>query len=424
MRLKRAFSTVGLSLLAGIVLTMGVILALSAVRASASGGLLRLSAVSIPEEPKPTTLLGPIEGFYEALQKIEQYFYRPLTPEDRRRLTYTAIKGMVRALEDPYSRFMTPEESKDFRIEISGQVQGIGAVLTERDGKVMVHAPFKGGPAEKAGLKPFDVIVKVDGKPVRDFGLQKVVNMIRGKPGTKVTLTVWRAGKKPFDVTIVRETVSIPVVEWKMKADRIGYIKLFQFNEKTPAKLDEALSDLASKGAEGLILDLRGNPGGPLDGAVEVASRFLERGVIVRVKGRHQQETIEVLPNRPKSPLKGPIVVLVDEGTASASEIVAATLKDHGKAVIVGTPTFGKGTIQTVAYLSDGSSLALTSAKYFRPNGKPIDPEHPITPDVEVRLTEEDEAKGRDLQIERAIKILQEKSAPPEGARQTKEEAP
>jgi len=254
------------------------------------------------------------------------------------------------------------------------------------------------------------VILKVDGKPVKDLGLQKVVNMIRGRPGTKVTLTIWRAGRKrPFDVTIVRETVDIPAVEWEMKDKEIGYVKLIQFNEKAPAKLDEALSDLASKGARALILDLRGNPGGPLEGAIEVASRFLDRGVVVHIKGRRQRETREVIPDCPKSPIKGPMVVLVNEGTASASEIVAAALKDHKRATIVGTPTFGKGTIQTVVNLSDGSSLAITSARYLRPNGRPIDPDHPIKPDVEVRTTEEDEARGRDPQLERAIEILRER---------------
>ncbi|HIE09233.1 MAG TPA: hypothetical protein EYP65_05230 [Armatimonadetes bacterium] len=193
-----------------------------------------------------------------------------------------------------------------------------------------------------------------------------------------------------------------------MKEGGIGYIKLIQFTERTPSKLDEALSELKAKGARALILDLRGNPGGPLEGAIEVASRFLESGPVVHIKGRKHEETREVMTDCPKCPI-GPMVVLVNEGTASASEIVAAALQDHKRAVIVGTPTFGKGTIQTVVTLSDGSSLAVTSAKYLRPNGKPIDPDHPIRPDVEVRRTEEDEAKGRDPQLERAMQILKER---------------
>jgi len=290
-----------------------------------------------------------------------------------------------------------------------------------KDGYVRVHRPLEGTPAMKAGLKPFDVILKVDGQSTQNKDVDKVVRMIRGKPNTPVRLTVRRhAVVKPFDVKIVRQIVELPIVESEMLQGKVGMVRLLEFNELSDTKVDRALTQLESQGMRALILDLRGNPGGTLDAAQEIASRFLPRGknVVIIVERGGDPETRKVLEqkhnhqfNRPGHMI--PLVVLVNRLSASASEIVSGAIKDYHTGILVGTQTYGKGLVQTVVPLHGGSAIAITTAKYLTPNGNDInrhqDRRGGIAPDVLVEASEEDWIKQNDVQLKKALDLLYDK---------------
>jgi carboxyl-terminal processing protease len=312
---------------------------------------------------------------------------------------------MVYSLEDPYTTFLTPKENKDFQESINGTLEGIGAELTLRDGMITVVSPLKGSPAKKAGIQPEDVILKVNGENIQDFSLEQVVMRIRGPKGSKVKLTLGRKGQsEPFDVEILRETININSVDWKM-IDGIAHIELNQFGGKTRGEFTKAISEIQLKRPKGVILDLRYNGGGYLDGAVDIASEFMEKGKVVSVKKRNPIEDEVTYVTGKARMATVPMVVLINKGSASASEIVAGAIRDNGRGTIIGETSFGKGTVQEVQNLIDGSSLRITIAKWFTPSNVNIS-KVGITPDKEVKRTIEDIKANKDPQLDAAVEFL------------------
>jgi carboxyl-terminal processing protease len=344
-----------------------------------------------------------IKIFSEALSEIQKKY---VEEKDSKELIYGAIRGMMNTL-DPHSIFLTPEEFKELEIETSGIFSGIGIEITLKDGILTVVSPIEGTPADKAGLLPGDKILQIDEKTTKNMTLNDAVRLIRGPKGTKVTLTILHEGaKEPQKYNIVREVIPIKSVRSKMLEENYGYIRISTFQDRAVEDFRAALKKLeATKGGlKGLVLDLRNNPGGLLNEAVKIADEFLESGLIVYTQGRIKEQNLKFTAQANKSPHPYPIVVLVNEGSASASEIVAGALQDQKRAIILGTQTFGKGSVQTIIPLDDNSGLKLTTARYFTPSGRSIQAKG-ISPDILV--------KGRPLRkgeaVEKEPRIIREK---------------
>ena len=304
---------------------------------------------------------------------------------------------------DPHSSFMTKDEYQELMMETKGSFTGVGIEITIRDNMLTVVAPIEGSPAHKAGIKAGDKIIKIDDKPTKDMTLMDAVKNIRGPKGTKVKLTILREGEsKPLEFVIVRDVIPLISVRKCMLTNNIGYIRISSFQSNTTKELIKALNQMEKGGKlKGLILDLRNDPGGLLNQAVKVADLFLDSGVIVTTKGRKRSQNIKAIAHKNKKRRDYPIVVLVNGGTASAAEIVAGALQDNKRALIVGTRTFGKGSVQTVIPLSDGSALRLTTAKYYTPSGRCIQVTG-IEPDIELEYIPP-------KQIKKRVRFLREK---------------
>lgn len=322
------------------------------------------------------------------------------------KMVYGAIEGMVGALDDPYTVFMTPEQSKEFSASLEGTLEGIGAELTVEGKQLVIVSPLRKSPAEKAGLLSGDIIYKIGDELASDMTLVEAIMNIRGEKGTTVTLTIIREGlDKPFEVSIVRDSIDIESVTMEKLDNGIIYLSVNQFNDKTNSEFGKAISGLILDEPEGLIVDLRFNGGGYLDIAVELLSYLLPSdtvAVIIEERGKGD-ETMKTNGN-PKL-LNVPLVVIVNDSSASASEIVAGAIQDHKRGIIMGVQSFGKGTVQEVESFSDGSSLRLTIAKWLTPDGRDID-KVGITPNIVVEITDEDIEKEYDRQKEEAIKYL------------------
>ncbi len=306
-----------------------------------------------------------------------------------KKLIYGALKGMLESL-DPHSQFLDPDTYNEMKVETEGEFGGIGIEITKKDDLLTIISPIEDTPAFKAGLKAGDRIVKIDGEITKDLTLIEAVKKLRGKPSTNVTVTVLReAEQKLIDFTITRAIIKIESIKAaKIIENNIGYVKLIEFQENTPEDLEKKLVELERRGMEGMILDLRNNPGGLLDTAVEVAGKFLEEGkLIVFTKGRLASQNIEYRARRVARHTKFPLVILVNKGSASGSEIVAGAILDNKRGIILGEKTFGKGSVQTVVPLSDGSAVRLTTSKYFTPSGRSIHNEG-IAPDILVEYVE------------------------------------
>lgn len=325
-----------------------------------------------------------LEVFAEVLRQIEKNY---VDPQEAKKLISSAIKGMVQSL-DPHSSFMTKEEHQDLLMETKGSFSGVGIEITLKDNIIVVVSAIEGTPAYEAGIESGDKIVKIDEKSTIDMTIVDAVKSIRGEKGTKVKLTIMRgASEKPLEFVVTRSVIPLKSVRQFPLTPAIGYIRVSNFQSKTTEDLVAALNTL-EKGEklEGLVLDLRNNPGGLLSQAIEVSDLFLDSGVIVSTKGRDGSQDMEVSAHKHSNERKYPIVVLVNGGSASASEIVAGALQDNKRALVLGTKTFGKGSVQTILPLSDGSGLRLTTARYYTPSGKSIQVSG-IIPDVEVKLT-------------------------------------
>ena len=322
-------------------------------------------------------------------------------------MTYGAIKGFVNSLDDPYTVFMDPNETEEFTASLDGKLEGIGAELTVIDGKLTIVTPLKNSPAEKAGLRPSDIIYKIEDEFSVDLTLFDAIMKIRGPSGTSVNLTILREDvRETFEVDIRRAQINLESVTREYH-DNIAYVSINQFSDNTADEFEKVVSELVLKDLKGMVIDLRFNGGGYLDAAVDVLSSLLEKNLAaatIRERvGKMGEETL--VTNGGTKVLDVPLVVLVNEGSASASEIVAGALQDHERGVIMGTQTFGKGTVQAVEFLEDGSSLRMTIAQWFTPEERVIQGIG-ITPDITVENYDEDVMNGYDRQLEEALKYL------------------
>jgi carboxyl-terminal processing protease len=315
---------------------------------------------------------------------------------DSKQLLHGAIRGMVRALEDPFAEYYDPASARTLQDQITGLFSGVGLHLEREGDRHKVISVLPNTPAAKAGILSGDFITAVDDRATADLAIEEVAQRIQGQPGTNVRLTVLR-GEASVEFSLVRERIELPSVESQLGRDRLGVIEIVAFTVGSGGKVREAVRSLSSKGARGWILDLRGNPGGVLDEAVEAASVFLDGGRVASYKEPGKAEIVHFA--RPPFETNLPVVVLVDEGSASASEIVAGAIKDRGRGIIVGTQTYGKGSVQNIFRLSDGSSLKLTTGAFMTPSGRSIG-EDGITPDISVA--------DKQMQLARARQILQQ----------------
>lgn len=311
--------------------------------------------------------------------------------------------GLAGASGDPYTVFFNQSEANEFSNELNGEFTGIGAELGKRNDKIVIMYPLDGFPADKAGLRANDAILAINGEDTSSMTIEGAVSKIRGEKNTDVTLTIQR-GNEQFDKTITRDTIVVPSVKSEMLANKIGYIRISRFADDTVSLARKSAEDLKAQGATSYILDLRNNGGGYLSGAVEIAGIWLDDKVIVET--RRGGKTVETQKSAQNSILGGVnTVILINEGSASASEIVAGALKDHGTAKLVGTTSFGKGSVQSIEELSSGGRLKVTIGRWFTPNGLNIDNEG-IKPDVEIKFEEKDYEADRDPQKDKAIEIL------------------
>ena len=305
-------------------------------------------------------------------------------------MVHGAMRGMLSAWKDPYTRFLDPQQLEDEKTTFEGSFGGLGINITSRDGKILVINPIEGTPADKAGLRPLDEIVRVNDDIVIGWDLDKVVKKLRGDPGTTVTIGIRRKNENNLlDFTIVRDVIKIDTVSSKMLSDNVGYIRLRQFIKTSAADIGKAVIDLKNKKARGLILDLRNNGGGLLDAARDICDLFIDGGLIVSTRGRVDSANEEYYA-REGVLTDLPLVVLINEGSASASEIVSGALRDRNKTLLIGAKSFGKGSVQVLFNLSDGSGMFVTTARYFTPSGVRID-HVGLTPDILVKSAWDEE---------------------------------
>ena len=319
-----------------------------------------------------------------------------------------AISGMVKSL-DPHTSYMPPVSYKEMQVETTGKFGGLGIEISVRDGVLTVVSPIEDTPAFKVGIEPGDKIIKIEDESTLDMTLQDAVSRLRGETGSPVTITIFRKTfKAPKEFTIVRDIIKVRSVVSKLYQNNIGYIKIRSFSKNTSSGLDKALEELRGKGITKLILDVRNNPGGLLNQAVEVTDRFLNReNLIVYTKGRSDEQNMRFTSHDKVAGVSYPMIVLVNGGSASASEIVAGALQDLDRAVILGTQTFGKGSVQTIIPLSDGSALRLTTARYYTPSGRVIQ-ENGIEPDIIVEMkprNELDKKEGKKEEPEEKTRL-------------------
>jgi len=332
--------------------------------------------------PPIDDIYADLETFANALTIIDAHYVDDKKPRD---LVYGALKGMLQSL-DPYSQFLDPEGYENIKVETEGKFGGIGVEITFREGILTVISPVDGTPAAEAGVAPGDRIVKIDEISTRDMQLDDAVKKLRGKPGATVKLTVMREGEGSLlEFKMKRAIINVrSIKEARVLGDGVGYIRISEFQQNTPRDMAKALKELEREKIRGLIIDLRNNPGGLLSASVDVAEMFVPRGeLVVYTKGRTAEQETSFVSSGVKAARPYPIVVLVNQGSASASEILAGSLKDHKLAILMGTKTFGKGSVQTVIPMRDGSAIRLTTAKYFTPSGQVIHG-HGIQPNIEV----------------------------------------
>ena len=357
--------------------------------------LLAAEAVEVPAveavNGKAPLPLEELRTFAEVMDRIKAAYVEPV---DDKTLLENAIKGMLGNL-DPHSAYLEPEAFAELQESTSGEFGGLGIEVGTEDGFIKVVSPIDDTPASKAGIQPGDLIVKIDGQPTKGLSLMEAVDKMRGKAGSKINLTLVREGGKPFDVELTRAVIKVKSVRSQLLEDGYGLIRISQFQVNTGEEVGKALAKLRKdngKKLRGLVLDLRNYPGGVLQAAVEVADHFLKKGLIVYTEGRIANSELRFNADPADASEGVPLVVLINGGSASASEIVAGALQDHKRGVLMGTDSFGKGSVQTVLPLNNDRALKLTTALYFTPNGRSIQAQG-IVPDIEVaraKLTRED----------------------------------
>jgi len=366
-----------------------------------------LTTVSLfaEEEKSKKNAYNKLKVFSEILSIIESNYVDP-TKNDS--MIEGAINGMVKSL-DPHTSYMPPVSYKEMQEETTGKFGGLGIEISIRDGVLTVVSPIEDTPAFRVGIKPGDKIIKIEDESTLDMSLPEAVSRLRGDTGTPINITVFRKSfKAPKEFTIVRDIIKVRSVVNKLYENDIGYIKIRNFSKNTSGDLDKALADLKEKGITKLILDVRNNPGGLLNQAVEVTDRFLNKeNLIVYTKGRSSEQNMRFTSHDKVAGVSYPMIILVNGGSASASEIVAGALQDLNRAIILGTTTFGKGSVQTIIPLSDGSALRLTTARYYTPSGRVIQ-ENGIQPDIFVEmepLSKNEKKEDKVVESEEKIKL-------------------
>lgn len=397
----------------GVALTLIIGVSVYAGNRLTAFGILPITSVSAVQSSLEK--VNDTENFKKVLE-IREMLYRWYDGEiDDSKLAEGAIKGMVSSLGDQYTYYMNGKEFSDFKEKSQGNYMGIGIQVAAKDGKIVVISPIQGGPAEKAGIKTGDIILKINGEPVSGNELDKAVSMMKGTTKENIKLTLYREGKGEFDVDVMRDVIKTVNVKSEMIDGDIGYIEVLAFDEGTAKDFENQLKALEDKGMKGLILDLRGNPGGFMKECVDLVSNFVPKDKVI-------VSTIDKYGNKEESVSKGgiaqgmPLVVLIDGGTASASEIVAGAIRDYDLGTLVGTTSFGKGIVQVVldkiGQEKDGTALKVTISKYYTPNGENIHKKG-IGPDVTVEypkeLKEKTYSRSTDPQFEKALEIIQEK---------------
>jgi len=340
----------------------------------------------------------------------EKYVDRDKIEDNK--LVWGSIEGMVKSLGDPYSVFFPPQEAKEFQETVTGNFQGVGMEINTKDNVLTVVAPIKNSPAYRAGIRPGDKIIKIDDTPSADFSSEKAARLIKGEQGTKVRLTIFREGiEQPFELSIIRDVIEVPTIETEKKNDGIFIIRLYNFSANAGNAFRGALREFVESGSNKLILDLRGNPGGYLENAVDVSSWFLPLGEIV-AKEKFADGQEELYKSRGYNVFKNlPIIILIDGGSASASEILAGALREHGKATLVGEKTFGKGSVQELVPMNNGTSLKITIAKWLTPKGVSLS-QTGLKPDYEVKPAKDSGKVGQygdrinDPQMDKAVELL------------------
>jgi len=373
-------------------------------------GQEKIVFVNNSEIDKTSTTSINLTPFWDVWKTLDQRFVPTIKSSkkiDNQEKLWGAIKGMTDAYGDPYTVFMPPEESKDFENDISGNFEGVGMEIGIRNNILVVVSPLKGTPAYKAGVKSGDQIITIDGKSAEGMSVDKAVKLIRGEAGTIVEIKFSREGStKPLELKITRGVINVPTLDTETKGD-IFVIKLYNFYAPSADAFKNSLREFVESGKHKLVLDLRGNPGGYLESAVDMASWFLSMGKVVvsenlgnNVEGKiYRSKGYDVFNNQLK------MVILIDGGSASASEILAGALQEHGKAKLVGTKTFGKGSVQELIKITPDTSLKITIARWLTPKGNSIS-ENGLTPDYEVKITEKDLKDEKDPQFDKAVDVL------------------
>lgn len=344
--------------------------------------------------------------FWEAYHKLQEKFVDK-GKFDIQKIIYGAISGMVKSLEDPYTVFLKPEETKRFIEDVKGTFEGVGMEIDIRKGQLQVISPLEGTPAQRAGLRAGDKIIKIDDKPTMDMTIEEAVNLIRGPKDTQVTLTIFREEwEKTKEIKIVRAVIEVPSLKWEIKNENIAYLKLYQFSEKASFDFRIAAIEILASPCQKIILDLRNNPGGYLEVAQEISGWFLKRGEIVVIEDFGARKERNIYKAQGNASLVGfPVVILINQGSASGSEILAGALRDNRDILLIGEKSFGKGSVQELERLSEGSSLKITVAKWLTPKGELIT-DKGLEPDIKVEMTEEDYEEGKDPQLDKAIEII------------------
>ncbi|HLD18036.1 MAG TPA: S41 family peptidase [Patescibacteria group bacterium] len=331
----------------------------------------------------------------------DRFYHQPVSDKE---LFYGSLKGMFASLGDPYTVFFDPKEAKEFQQDLSGSFEGIGAEIGIKDKQLQIVAPLSGSPAEQAGLKTGDFILAIDGKATDGMSVEEAVFLIRGARGTTVVFSLFREGwKEPQNFSVVRDTITVDSLVYEMRPDGVAVIRIAMFNDETPSLFVNAVNEILNSGAKGVILDLRGDPGGLLTAAIDIASAWIGPQPVVLEKSQGNQRVYTGSGSERLAQI--PTMVLVNGGSASASEIVSGALQDYGLATLIGTQTFGKGSVQDYSELPDGSAIKITEAEWLTPKGRSIN-EIGIEPDVTVEWTEEDMKVGRDPQMNKALELL------------------
>ena len=392
----KKFKDLAAGILIGVLLSVGIYMVPQAVGADWAKGLpFTTQQLAIIKQVKLALETYQVDG--DKAGKI-----------DEKKMYYGAVKGMVESVGDPFTRFVDPKMLEEEQIEMEGEYGGLGIYITTRDGRTTIIAPIEGTPADKVGLKPLDEIIKVEEKNVMGMNSDEVVKFLRGPAGKAVKIWVRRKNEdKLLPFTIVREVIKIKTVRLEMAGD-VAYIKLNQFNLKTDEELENALTVAKAKKAKGVLLDLRNNPGGLLDVCVNVTSQFINGGVVVGMKGRFEKAN-DVMYAQEGRATKLPLVVLVNEGSASAAEILAGAVKDHKRGTIVGTKTFGKGSVQSLFNLPDKSGIYITITRYSTPSGYILDHKG-LEPNIKVS-GEPKKNKKEDKQYQKALSVLKDRMA-------------